>query len=570
MDTETVTVSAENLFLQRVRARDQYQDLIFRQPIELYQRALSKLKAAEEERDRLRKRVEEVDVLQSTEAHVRASTTGNSRGSLEAGMSADIKQRIDELNGTIVGLYKERDQLTTRLNEAEGKIRALREELAHVREQKEDSDQEVRRRMDEIETMAHTISILQDEKLELELQSNAAEKARNETQQEHAYMQEAYTRQNQQLLERMNEVVELNERVRDLDKKLRTVIQRGAAARGANVSLGPASSLDIDKFLPQASGLRSVMSIKPNEVFRTVENPHGKRNDATCLTVSADGLRIVTGGDDRSVRVLDCADGYNELMKLSRATQTINCVDISLDSQYALGASNDRSIQVWHLGKAGRHQESLTGHAGEVYSAQFAVNVTRVVSASHDRTIRLWDLHRGQASSSVFSMSTCRDIAITDEDGRTVIGGHYDGKLRLYDFKAGDSQWEVALHPNMTAITGIDLSSDGNRVVEIGKDGLLHVVDVRNDQKILFEMSHPQLTISHLLARPTFSPDGRFVAIGGHDGNIYVFNALSNGKLDSIIKTPHAGEIMSVKWNDGDGTFVSLGKKELHVWRGSP
>lgn len=64
--------------------------------------------------------------------------------------------------------------------------------------------------------------------------------------------------------------------------------------------------------------------------------------------VSADGRRLVTGGDDKTLRLWDVTTG-KEIAKFTGHNETITAVAISPDGRRALTASHDRTIRLWGL-----------------------------------------------------------------------------------------------------------------------------------------------------------------------------------------------------------------------------
>ena len=81
-----------------------------------------------------------------------------------------------------------------------------------------------------------------------------------------------------------------------------------------------------------------------------------------------------------------------------------------------MAASSDDSVKLWNT-STGRIQQELTGHVGKVASAKFNPTSLIVASGSHDRTLKVWDLMKGFCTKTVFSYSSCNDLAWADFSG---------------------------------------------------------------------------------------------------------------------------------------------------------
>jgi WD40 repeat protein len=103
---------------------------------------------------------------------------------------------------------------------------------------------------------------------------------------------------------------------------------------------------------------------------------------------SAAGLRLLSGGGDRLIRVWDLAS-LEQQATLAGHRSFVCALAADAHRQRLFSASSDKTCIVWHLGTYERLRV-LAGHRGGLYS--LVVHEGRPCSGSLDETIRVWTL----------------------------------------------------------------------------------------------------------------------------------------------------------------------------------
>ena len=112
------------------------------------------------------------------------------------------------------------------------------------------------------------------------------------------------------------------------------------------------------------------------------------------VAFSPDGQRVVTGTLDNGVRLLDAATGrLLHLMDVHKGPAT--SVRFSPDGSYIASGSRDSTINIWDAA-SGRLVRTLRGHSGNVPAVGFSPDGTRIISGGDDRTIRIWSVATGE------------------------------------------------------------------------------------------------------------------------------------------------------------------------------
>jgi WD40 repeat protein len=111
------------------------------------------------------------------------------------------------------------------------------------------------------------------------------------------------------------------------------------------------------------------------------------------LAFSADGSRLASAGDDRTVNVWDAAGGQL-LTSLPEQSGKVRAIAFCDERRLAVG-STDNSIRVWNL-ETQLEEQLLDGHVGSVTSLAFNPTTGTLTSGSFDTSVRVWNVLSSQ------------------------------------------------------------------------------------------------------------------------------------------------------------------------------
>jgi hypothetical protein len=240
------------------------------------------------------------------------------------------------------------------------------------------------------------------------------------------------------------------------------------------------------------------------------------------LAVTPDGSRVVTGGDDHTVRIWDLASGRLE-RTLKGHTDSVRAVAVTPDGRRIVSGGTYDAVRVWDL-ESGQFVHSIAGQAG--YRAVYAVAVTpdggRVVWGGAGATVQVWDLARGRLEHTLTSQDlNVRTVAITPDGGFALSVGD-GGKIHVWDLAGGRLVRTLDGHAGPSS--AIAVTPDGSRIVSGGHHNTVQVWDLAGGrlERTLWGHTGPVDTVA-------VTPDGSRIVSYGRDNKVKMWD-LSNGQ----------------------------------------
>ena len=201
----------------------------------------------------------------------------------------------------------------------------------------------------------------------------------------------------------------------------------------------------------------------------------GHKGQVWGVAVTADGRRVVSGSRDRTLRVWDVETGLC-LVTLNGHTDAVTRVAMTDEGQRVISCSWDKTVRIWDV-ETGGCLITLKGHTSEVLGVAITKDGKQVISSSRDRTVRVWDVETG---SCLVMLEGHTDqvvgVAVT-RDGRQVISGSSDNTIRIWD--VASKRCLATLEGHTQGINGVAVTADGCRVVSGSGDNSVRVWDLK-------------------------------------------------------------------------------------------
>jgi WD40 repeat protein len=271
---------------------------------------------------------------------------------------------------------------------------------------------------------------------------------------------------------------------------------------------------------------------------------------------SPDGARLVSGGDDGTLRLWDAASGAL-LATLTGHEGAVYSVGFSPDGKRLVSGSDDRTLRIWDAA-SGALLATLTGHQGAVLSVGFSPDGARLVSGSGDYTLRLWDAASGAPLATLRGHQGAFHSVSFSPHGTLLVSGSHDRTLRLWDAASG------ALLATLTGhefwVSSVGFSPDGARLVSGSSDHTLRLWDAASGAPLATLRGHEGWVTS-----VSFSPNGKRLVSGGEDDTLRLWDAASGALLATL--TGHEGAVNSVGFSpDGKRLVSGGGDGTVRLW----
>ena len=261
---------------------------------------------------------------------------------------------------------------------------------------------------------------------------------------------------------------------------------------------------------------------------------------------SPDGRRLVTGGQS-AAQVWDLATGRRIPPPLEHRSQ-INQVEFSPDGLYVLTGSHDETVRVWDA-TTGQPVSPALQQDGMDYLARFGPEGRCVLTGgsqlkdgsfeNREDTLQLWDLATCDLALSPLLHRAAVWVVCLSPHGDRVATASADGTVRVWDTATG--QPTTAVLPHLTEVWDARFSPDGGCLVTASGGGSVRVWDATTGQPITPLLRHP-----YEVVYAEFSPDGRSVVTASGSGRFgtekegaaRVWDA-ETGKLIRLLKSPY-------------------------------
>jgi RNA polymerase sigma factor (sigma-70 family) len=342
----------------------------------------------------------------------------------------------------------------------------------------------------------------------------------------------------------------------DTGKPIRQIDATGAFVRGFGVALSPDGKTLATPSRPKGGAGPEQISLwdaATGKELRRMERPPDPAYSR--LAFSPDGKTLAAGEwDGGKVHVWDAGTG-KEIKTLQGHTGTVTAIAFSADGKRLVTGGDDKAVHLWDAA-TGAEVRSFAGHTDRVLCAALSPDGTLLATGAADATARLWDAATGKESHVLKAHKYGVGAVAFSPDGKLLLTGGHDGKIDLWEAATGKALKE--LPGRQGGLTGLFFTPDGKRVVSGGYDATVRVRDAATGKEVHAFAGH-----QGRVAGIAYSPGGKLLATASADGTIRLW---SGAKEVRRLTVAGPGGAAAVAFSPDGKTLAAAAFQNIVLW----
>ena len=290
------------------------------------------------------------------------------------------------------------------------------------------------------------------------------------------------------------------------------------------------------------------------------------------VAFSPDGEKVITGESNGPPRIWDANSG-KELQRLKDHSDAPVSIDFSPNGKEIATVDHD-IVRMWDA-DSGKELRRLKGHDHRITVLSYSADGKKIATASYDKTARIWDVESEQELQKIDGNDVVSSVAFSP-DGKTILTCTDDmltkSAIRFWNVESGKELHKLEGYDS--SCTCVAFSPDGRKIVTAGlSDKTVRIWDINSGQELQkMEVSVNQITNffragehTNWVTSAIFSPDGKKIVTGDHEGTVQIWDAASGKVLQKL--RGHTKSINSVAISpDGKKIISASSDGTARIW----
>ncbi|KIJ11247.1 hypothetical protein PAXINDRAFT_84802 [Paxillus involutus ATCC 200175] len=240
------------------------------------------------------------------------------------------------------------------------------------------------------------------------------------------------------------------------------------------------------------------------------------------IAISTDGTKFLSGGHDGKIIMWSA-----ETRAIIRTIKPrVASLSFSPDDKTFASASSDGTCRVWNS-ETGELLFDFDDHQNAVWIVAYSPSGVKIASGSDDHTIHIRNTRTGERLTQPLLHADCVRSIVWSPDSRQLISACDDGQICFWSAPTG-TQLGSPLQAHLGEITSncMAISPSGSLLASASSDHTARLWNTVTRQPFGRVLQHNDRVYT-----VAFSPSGQFVATGGREGIIFLWDISQEGVI---------------------------------------
>ncbi len=284
----------------------------------------------------------------------------------------------------------------------------------------------------------------------------------------------------------------------------------------------------------------------------------GHREPVSGLAFFGNGISLVSGSRDRTLRLWNAATGENFATLSNHRGFVTRITAVAAHPRLSVFASGglDGRVRLWDL-RGARPLVAVGGHRRPVTALQFDATGDRLISGSLDGSIRLWRWPTQQREHTLEETEPVAALALHPTQLLSAGGA----MLRVWPIPTGQ---QAAQYPEAVPITA--LARHGSTLALGRQDGTLRFGQSAEGGTL--QRAEPIPAHAGPVTALLFSPDGQWLFSGGQDGQLRLWHTGDRRPVATLI--PQGDPIRALAHSPTQPILAIAQGARIAIWEATP